>query len=346
MRVAVVCPYDLGRRGGVQDQATRLVRWLGAADHEAVLIGPGETGPDGAVLLGKAMVIRANRSAAPITLKPASVARVREATEGADVVHVHEPLMPAVGPAALKLGPGAKVATFHADPSRAVRGMYSLGRSLARLLLSQATVLTAVSEIAASAVRRVRPVRIVPNGIDVAEYGGGAAVPGRVVFVGRDDPRKGLDVLLEAWPVIVAALPTATLEVVGAERPQELPGVRFLGSISEAGKRSALASAQVMAAPNTGGESFGVVLLEGMASGCAVVASGIPAFATLLAGSGELVAPGDADGLARAVIRLLEDDDRRRSLVAAARERAMAFDGPVVARRYLDAYEEALTIAG
>jgi len=346
VRVAVVCPYDLGAPGGVQDQATRLVRWLGSAGHDAVLIGPGETGPAGAVLLGRTRVITANRSAAPISLDPAAAGRIGEAASGADVVHVHEPLMPVVGPAALRAGAGVKVATFHADPSRAVRGLYSLGRLAARLLLSPAVVLTAVSEVAASAVRPIRPVRIVPNGIDVGEYGGGAQVPGRVVFLGRDDPRKGLDLLLEAWPQVIAALPAATLEVVGADRPQEHAAVRFLGPASEAGKRAALASAQVMAAPNTGAESFGLAVLEGMASGCAVVASGSPAFAALLAGSGVLVAPSDAGGLAGAIIRLLQDDDRRSSLGAAARERAMTFDGPVVARAYLDAYEEALTLAG
>jgi phosphatidylinositol alpha-mannosyltransferase len=345
VKVAVVCPYDLGVPGGVQDQTTRLVRWLHDLGHDAVLVGPGTTGPEGAVLLGPTTAVRVNRSSAPIRLTPATARRVREATAGADVVHVHEPLVPAIGLAAIRAGSGVKVATFHADPSTTVRRLYAAGRAVARLVLSRAAVVTAVSETAASAVRRFRPVRIVPNGIDAADYGIGAQMPGRVVFLGRDDPRKGLDVLLEAWPRVTAAVPSASLEVIGARRRTPPAGVTYRGELSEADKRAALAAAQVMVAPNTGGESFGVVVLEGMASRCAVVASGIAAFASLLAGTGELVAPGDRAGLASAVVRLLGDEERRSAMAAAARQRAMDFDGPVVAGAYLSAYHEAISLA-
>jgi phosphatidyl-myo-inositol alpha-mannosyltransferase len=345
MRIAIVCPYDLGVHGGVQDQTTRLVKWLGAAGHQARLIGPGETGPEGSVLLGRTSRVRINRSTAPIGLGPGAVVALRRATADADVIHVHEPFVPAVGMAALKVGMGAKVATFHADPSRAVRGVYSLGRSVARIMLSQATVLTAVSATAASALRRVRPVRIVPNGIDVAEYGAGDKQPGRVVFVGRDDPRKGLAVLLDAWPAVLAAAPNAELHLVGVERDVAVPSVVVHGLVAEEEKRAVLAGAEVHVAPNTGGESFGVVVLEGMASRCAVVASGIPAFAAVLAGAGELVPPNDPAGLAAAIVRLLGDPERRAALADAAHRRAMDFDGSVVAAGYAAAYEEAVALA-
>lgn len=342
MKVAVVSPYDLDRHGGVQDQARRLVRWLSGAGHEAILVGPGTEEAEDTVLLGPARVISANRSAVPITLNFRIRGRLDEVVGDADIAHIHEPLMPLVGPAALRVEGPAKVATFHADPSRLVRSGYRFGRPVLRRILRSASAVTAVSPVAASAIERVVPCRLVPNGIDLHEYATGPKVHGHVAFLGRDDPRKGLDVLLAAWPRIMSVVPEARLSVIGAARPDPPPGVEFLGAVDDEEKRSVLRSASVLAAPNLGGESFGIVVAEGMAAGCAVVASAIPAFVTVLGDSGVLVAPGDANGLGEAVAGLLFDPDRVAALGGAARRRATRFDGAEVAGAYLDVYAEAL----
>ena len=342
MRVAIVCPYDLGKHGGVQDQATRLVGWLGSAGHEAVLVGPGGSGPDGAVLLGTARVVKANRSTAPISFDPRVGRQLREIFAEVDVAHIHEPLMPSVGVAASLVGSVPKVGTFHADPPRWVRRSYKGARALARRLASRLDVVTATSSVSLSAVSPFVDPRIVPNGIDTASYGHGIKTPRSVSFLGRDDARKGLSVLLEAWPYVAEAVPGVTLTVMGAQRESDRSDVRYLGRVSEETKRAELAASEVYCAPNLGGESFGIVVAEAMASGCAAVVSAIPAFAHVTAGAAELVAPGDVDGLAGRLVAVLTDDDRRTRLQGAAQRRATDFDGASVAAAYLEAYEEAI----
>ena len=172
LHVALVCPYDLGRHGGVQDQVLELARWLGEEGHRATVIGPGETEREGTVLVGRARVVRANRSAAPVALGPMVWSRVAEALAGADVIHVHEPLMPAVSLAALRAGPAPVVATLHADASAKVRRGLRIGRPAVRRLLGRAAVVTAVSPVAAAVVAGAVPVRLVPNGIDTAVWSG------------------------------------------------------------------------------------------------------------------------------------------------------------------------------
>lgn len=341
MRVAVVSPYDLGKPGGVQDQAIRLVGWLIEAGHEAVLVGPGTHSPVDAVLLGPTTTIDTNRSRAPIGLGRGTTAAVHEAVAGFDVVHVHEPFVPMVSLAALRTDGPAKVATFHADPSRWVRRLYQLGSGAARRALN-GSVVTAVSPVAGSAIEGLADYRIVPNGIDVADYGDGPKVAGRVTFLGRDDERKGLSVLLEAWPAIIAAVPDAALHVIGAERESDLAGVTFLGRVSEADKRAALAVSTVHCAPNLGGESFGLVVLEAMASSSAIVASAIAAFEYVAGDAAVFVAPGDAATLAIAVIDLLGDPPRATAAGRVGRLRSERFDGATVAAAYIEAYQEAI----
>lgn len=346
MKIGVVCPYDLSRHGGVQDQTTRLVRWLRSAGHEALLIGPGREGPEDAVLLGSTTIIPANAAETPISLDPRVFRRVARALDGVDVAHVHEPLMPLVSTSAMRVRDPAIVATFHADPPSWVRSTYGAAKRVWRREMRNAQVVTTVSPVAAGAIAGFTGFRVIPNGIDVEEYRHGPMVPGRVAFLGRDDRRKGLTVLLEAWPFVREEVPEATLVVAGAERPEAPPGVTFLGRISEAEKRSVLAEAEVFCAPNLGGESFGIVVAEAMASGCAVVASALPAFAHVVGDAGELVSPGDIAGLGQRLAALLQDSDRRVQLANAAAVRVRRFDSSVVAAQYLAAYEEALARAG
>jgi phosphatidylinositol alpha-mannosyltransferase len=162
-----------------------------------------------------------------------------------------------------------------------------------------------------------------------------------VVFVGRDEPRKGLDVLLDAWPEVRAVHPGAHLHVVGAERPAGPEGVVFLGRVDEARKRDELLEASVLCAPNLGGESFGLVVAEGMAAACAVVAADIPAFRAVLGDDGLLVEPGDPNTLGSAVAGLLADPAAAGRLGERARRAARRFDAGAVAAAYLDAYRAA-----
>lgn len=345
MRVGLVCPYDLGRPGGVQDQVIRLSRWLKDAGHTVVTIAPGERDEADFVSVGPATVVRANGAATPVALSPRVAGRVVEALDGLDVVHVHEPLMPQVSLAVLRHASKPLVGTFHADVSKVAGLAYTLGRPVTRRWIESLDVITAVSPIAARVVEFTNRVRVIPNGIDVDAYGPGVKDPQSVVFLGRDDPRKGLSVLLGAWPHVRRDHPGATLTVVGADqRGEPVPGVVFLGRVTESEKRRALASAAIYCAPNLSGESFGIVVAEGMAAGCAVVASGLPAFSRVVGDAGVLVAPGDEKGLAAAITTLLDDPDRAATLGAAARQQVRRFDGPVVAAGYVSAYEDAIDL--
>ncbi len=342
MRVALVCPYDLGKPGGVQDQVAMLARWLAHEGHDPVVVGPGRDGPEAAVLVGATVTIPANRSAAPISVDPRVVTRVRKAVDGADVVHVHEPFMPAVSLAATLTGSAPTVGTFHADAPSWARRLLASGRVITRSLASRLDVVTAVSEVARSSVGVLPSVRIIPNGLDLARFGPSAKEPSSVVFLGRDDKRKGLSVLLRAWPRVREQHPSAHLRVVGASRDTEMAGVDFLGRVSEETKVSVLASSGIAVAPNTGGESFGIVIVEAMASGCAVVATALPAFISVLGGAGELVEVGDSDGLAERIVSLLDDEQRRSSKASTAMDRARIYDMEAVGRSYLNAYADAI----
>jgi len=344
MRIGLVSPYDLGRPGGVQDQVIRLAGWLADEGHEPAIVGPGDEGPDGAVLLGPTTAISANKANTPIRLDPRVGRRLTEALAHVDVIHVHEPLMPAVSPAALRVDGPAKVATFHADPPTWVRRLYRHGRTGVRYAVRNAGVVTAVSPIAGSSIDGVVDYRIIPNGIDTSAYRTGPKVPGRVVFLGRDDERKGLQILLDAWPAVTAAHPEATLHVLGATRETAPSGVRFLGRVDEATKRDELGGAAVFCAPNLGGESFGIIVAEAMASACAVVASSIPAFEHVAGDAALFAPPGDAATLAGRIGALLGDPARAAALGAAAGLRVERFSGPAVARRYVAAYRDALNV--
>lgn len=345
MKVGLVCPYDMGRPGGVQDQVVRLSGWLRDAGHTTTVVAPGSSDMSGFVSAGPATVVPANGSAVPLALHPAAAQRAVAAVDGLDVVHVHEPLMPQVSLAVLRRSQQPLVGTFHSDVSTAASLAYSLGRPLTGRWIARLDVITAVSPIAARVVDYTKRVRMVPNGIDVDDYAPGSKTPGSVVFLGRNDPRKGLAVLLDAWSLVRERHPEAALTVLGADPPpRAIAGVTFAGRVSEAVKRATLGASLVYCAPNLGGESFGIVIAEGMAAGCAVVASGLPAFARVLGNDGVLVAPGDSNGLGVAISALLDEPDTLGALGTAARNAVRRFDGGVVAKEYVAAYEEAINI--
>lgn len=321
VRIGLVSPYSLDEPGGVQAQVLGLAEALAGRGHEPVVVGPRRT-----------LRVRANGS-----LVPMGVGGPGKALDDVDVAHVHEPVLP-FGLAAL----GADrptVATFHADPPAWGVAAIKATAPVIRGRLADART-TAVSTIAARPWQAIglEPV-IIPNGVAVPEPAPTPTrAPHRVAFVGRDDPRKGLGRLLRAWPAVRAAVPDAELVVVGAEAEGE--GVVGLGRVDEDEKWQALAGAAVACAPNSGGESFGIVLVEAMASGCALVCTDLPAFRETAGDAAVFV--GRDEPLDEALAALLTDEGSRRRLSDAGRERATSYRWETVTDRYLAMYAAAL----
>jgi phosphatidylinositol alpha-mannosyltransferase len=314
---------------------------------------------------GKPVSVPYNGSVAKVNFGPVSAARVRRwIKEGEfDVLHVHEPASPTLSVLACWAARGPMVATWHSSQtrSRALSAAYYLMQTAmekisARIAVSEAARQTLVQHLGGDAV-------LIPNGVVVADYEAAQPLPGyprsgpTLFFIGRiDEPRKGLQVLLAALPRIAEKHPQVEVLVAGPgdqdEAAEDLePGlrdrVRFLGLVSDADKVRAFASADIYVAPNTGGESFGIVLLESMSAGTPVVASNLEAFASVLEGghAGELFDSEDPQSLARTVSALLDDHARRTELVQVGRRRALQFDWDVVAREIEQVYES-VTVSG
>jgi phosphatidylinositol alpha-mannosyltransferase len=374
VRVGIVVPYSYSFWGGVVEHAEEQARALAELGVETrVLIGHDPRGrlsrllhptagrfepPPAHVLpLGRSVITPANHSLANIVLSASAVVRLRRALvrERFDLLHVHEPLTPALGVAALASATCPIVATFHAaGPSRwRVPAM-----SLWGFLLERIDVRIAVSEPAAETARGYAPgdYRLIPNGVRVPER---VAVDGRaqqVVFVGRHEPRKGLRALLRAWPGVhrrtgvrlrvVGADPLAVRYLLGRERvPPE--GIDLLGTLSGAELDRELAHAKLLVAPSLGRESFGMVLTRAFAAATPVVASDIEAYRRLVApGVGLLVPPGDHVALAGAMLALLADESRRRRLGAAARTLAVRYAWPALAAELHRIYERLVDRSG
>jgi phosphatidylinositol alpha-mannosyltransferase len=348
----------------VRDLAVALQR-LG---HQVSVLAPTDDDsdlPPYVVSSGRPISVSYNGSKAKVAFGPVSTRRVRRwLREGEfDVLHVHEPASPSVSILSCWAARGPIVATWHSsmERSRALSAMYSLVQTAlekvsARIAVSEAARQTLVEHMGGDAV-------LIPNGVDCSAFGDAAPLPGwpgdggSLFFIGRiDEPRKGLPVLLDALPAIAAAHPGVRLLVAGpgdvAEfqeslAPEIASRVEFLGLVSEQDKARAFVSADVYVAPNTGGESFGIVLLEAMASGTPVLASDIEAFRRVLddGRSGASFANEDPADLARVAIALLGDADERTRLATEGRARAREFDWETVARRVVEVYE-AVTVTG
>ena len=343
MRVCLVSPYDLTRPGGVQAQVRGLAGWLTARGDEVRIVAPALSEGDRGAAVGRVTRIRTNRSVAPISLSAGIGAAMAPTIEWAEVAHIHEPLMPRVGWAALRLA-GSRVATFHADPPGWVKRAYWVAGRWARPLTGPDTVVTAVSRQAAGALpKRWAPERIVPNGVDISAPPADAKRRrGRVVFLGRDEPRKGLRVLLAAWARIQQRHPHARLVVMGCSHSDPPDGVTFLGRVSEEVKHRTLATAEVFVAPQLGGESFGIVLVEAMAAGCALVASDLDPFRDVAGSAGRFFEPGDVGQLVQRVDEVLSDKSLSEQRSRAGRGRAGRYSWDVVGAAYRECYQEAL----
>lgn len=365
MRVGIVCPYSFDIPGGVQNHVQDLAEALIALGHTVNVLAPAEGAerlPAYVTCAGRAVAVRYNGSVARLAFGPISASRVRRwlADGGFDVLHVHEPVTPSLSMLAVLYARGPVVATFHTALTRS-RAM-AAAQGMLRLVLEKITARIAVSDLA----RRVQVEHLdggaweIPNGVAVAKFAEAQPLPGwpapggTVGFLGRfTEPRKGFATLLAAYARLVAERPEVRLLVAGPGDPDELdvpvpPNAVFLGKVSEPDKARMLRSIDVYAAPNTGGESFGMILTEAMAAGTPVLASDLDAFRRVLDGgrAGVLVPVDDVPAWAEALAVLLDDPDRRAELSARARQAVAAFDWPVVARRVLEVYATAVHIAG
>ena len=362
MKVGLVCPYTWDIPGGVQAHVHDLALALIGLGHDVSVITPADDEaalPPYITSTGRAVPVPYNGAVARMAFGPLSARRVRRwLREGDfDVVHVHEPTTPSLSLLATWSFDGPLVATFHTSVQRArtLAAAYpilqtALEKISARIAVSQAARRTLVEHLGGDAV-------MIPNGVSMAGFAGVEPFPGwpgdggALGFLGRfEEARKGLPVLLAAFEKLAADRPGLRLLIAGPGDPDEvrdaLPAdvfdrVHLLGQVSDADKARMLASVDVYVAPNIGGESFGIVLLEAMAVGTPVLASDLEAFRAVLDGgrSGQLFATGDSDGLAVKAAELLDDPDARAALVVLGRATARSYDWSTVARDIVRVYE-------
>ncbi|WTW93240.1 glycosyltransferase family 4 protein [Streptomycetaceae bacterium NBC_01309] len=364
MKIGVVCPYSWDVPGGVQYHVRDLANWLIAHGHDVSVLAPADDDtplPPYVVGAGRAVPVRYNGSVARLNFGFLSAARVRRWIHdgGFDVLHIHEPATPSLSLLACWAASGPVVATFHtSNPrSRAMIAAYpilqpALEKISARIAVSEYARRTLVEHLGGDAV-------VIPNGVEVAFFAdarpepswqGTADVP-TLGFIGRiDEPRKGLPVLLDAFPRIVEAFPGARLLVAGRgdteEAAEGLPDavrdqVTFLGMVSDADKARLLRSVDVYVAPNTGGESFGIILVEALSAGAPVLASDLDAFRQVLDGgrAGELFPVEDSAALADAAVGLLRDPERRTALRETGLRHVRRYDWETVGADILGVYE-------
>ena len=365
MRIGIVCPYSFDAPGGVQNHVRDLAQALIARGHEVSVLAPSEQAPmpPYAVSAGGALPVPYNGSVARVSFGPVVAARVRKwLREGRfDVLHLHEPATPSISLLALWAAECPVVATFHTSNVRS-RAM-SASATILRPSMEKITARIAVSEYARDTlVNHIggEPV-VIPNGVYVAQYRDAAprqewrGREGTVAFVGRlDEPRKGFGLLASAFGRVAAERPGLRLLVVGGgdidRARSRLPSgardqVTFLGAAPDEDKAAALRTADVYVAPNTGGESFGIILVEAMAAGATVLASDIPAFTKVL-GSGRygVLFPSEhVDALGDALAALLDDPVRRATLDAESKQAVRRYDWGTVANQILQVYETVTT---
>lgn len=350
MRIGLVCPYSLSSPGGVQHQVIGLARALERQGHEVSVVAPGEVPRDcGGISVGRAFGFRVNGSVAPMAPQPTAAARAVRAIcrGGFDVLHLHEPLAPSITIPVLLAHAAPMVGTFHAAGHRTP---YRWAAPLLRGLASRIDVRVAVSEPAAQLAEQHLggSYELLFNGIDVSRYRAPAveAAGMRVLFLGRHEPRKGLDVLLDALPLLprcvsvrVAGNGPATARL--RERHRGDKRIRWLGRLTDADKILELHAASVLCAPSRHGESFGMVLLEAMAAGTPVVASDVPGYRSLSsqADAAHFVPPGDPNALAAGLLRVLSDRRLAAELRAKGAEIVTRFSMDALALRYAQIYD-------
>jgi phosphatidylinositol alpha-mannosyltransferase len=350
MKVGIVVPYSWSYWGAVPEHAELQAEALRRVGVETrTIIGHDPPGsftrvlhprhgrhgrpPPDVIPVGRSVIVPANGALPNIVLSPASSPRIKRALreERFDVLHLHEPMTPAICTATLAWARCPVVATFHASGEL---GWLKGGKVVWGFLMDRIDHRIAVSEAARESVSRYFPAEyeLIPNGVLIPPEADAGKREHRIVFIGRHDPRKGMPVLLRAWPDIHRRT-GARLRIVGADplmvrlalarADVEDAAIDSLGFLSQEELTEELLSAKALAAPSLGGESFGMVLTRAFACATPVVASDITGYRDVMTDeTGLLVPPGDPDALANALVALLEDEPGRRLLGEAARRLA------------------------
>ncbi len=364
MRIGIVCPYSFDVPGGVQFHVRDLAEHLLGKGHAVSVLAPADDDtpvPWYVESAGRAVPVKYNGSVARLAFGPVSATRVRRwlAEGGFDVLHLHEPVSPSLSMLALWAATGPLVATFHTANlrSRTMQAAFpilrpSLEKISARIAVSEDARRTLVEHFGGDAV-------VIPNGVYVDRFSTASPRPHwqgtperpTVAFVGRiDEPRKGLPVLAAAVPAVLARHPGTRFLVLGRGdgdealeglAPEHRAAVELLGPLGDDDKAALLRSVDVYLAPHTGGESFGIVLVEAMSAGAPVVASDLGAFRRVLDDGelGLLFPVGDPAALAAALSGLLADPAERARVSAIAAGAVRRYDWSRVAAQVLAVYE-------
>jgi phosphatidylinositol alpha-mannosyltransferase len=366
VRVGLVSPYPWDVPGGVVAHVRDLAETLIGLGHDVSVITPVDDDeaplPSWVTRAGRSVPVPFNGSVSRLVFGPVSAARVRRwlAEGDFDVLHLHSPETLSLSLLALMNARGPIVATFHAaNPRSRILAMLQsplqvqLEKLTGRIAVSPAARKTIVEHLGGDAV-------VIPNGVHVDRFASASTLDGwpgeggALGFVGRiDERRKGLDVLLDAMPLLWHTQPDLRLLVAG---PGELdhdvdPRVTVLGRVDEDHKASVYRSVDVFVAPNTGGESFGIILLEAMAAGTPIVASDLDAFRRVLESgdtdgpAGAVATVGDPESLAHACAGLLASPARRDALRSAGRKLVSRYDWSVVGREVIRVYETAISVS-
>jgi phosphatidylinositol alpha-mannosyltransferase len=365
IKVGMVCPYGWDNPGGVQTHIRELTQHLLDEGHEVSVFAPvtNEENIDEPWLVnaGKPISIPVNGSVARVLFGPIASSRVKQwISQGDfDLLHLHEPAIPSLSLLACSAATGPMVGTFHVSSPKQ-KAIYAIGPILepivekltARIAVSESARLTLKDHFDTDAV-------VIPNGIESAQYANAQPTvhwrnPNTIGFIGRfDEPRKGLQVLIDALPIISRFVPDIKVLVAGPGDSEEFVkgldvGLRnriaFLGFLTDEEKASFLKSIDIYVAPNTGGESFGIILTEALSAGTPVVASDIPAFRAVLdnGNAGLLFKNEDAADLAKVLISLLRDKELQLKLSTNGKMSSQKYDWQVVAEQILSVYEMAM----
>lgn len=372
MKIALVSPYDFSFPGGVCNHISSLEHFLTQMGNLVKVIAPAShavtTFGDRFIPIGKPRPVPASGSICRITVSPWLSSRINSVldAEQFDIIHLHEPLMPMLCTTVLRLAPTATVGTFHATGGRPG---YNFGKPLSTMLLKRwfrrLNGKIAVSPPAREFVGNCFPgyYNIIPNGVNLEQFS--PDVPAidkyndgkiNILFVGRLEHRKGLNYLLKAFQLLKKQAYNCRLIVVGPGtrlrgkykrwvRRRNLEDVIFVGPVSSDDLPRYYKTADIYCSPATGCESFGVVLLEAMATGTPIVASDIDGYASVLhhGEEGLLVPPRDWEKLAQALITLITDEPLRKQMGARGIARAPEYSWAHISRQVYNYYVRVLS---
>jgi len=365
IRIGMVCPYGWDTPGGVQTHMKDLAQYLLGEGHQVSILAPitneNAVMQDFVVNAGKPISIPMNGSVARVLFGPIASSRAKQwiAAGDFDLLHLHEPAIPSLSLLACSAAEGPLVGTFHVSTPKK-KAIYAIGPIL-EPIVEKLTARIAVSELARSTLKDHfdTDAVVIPNGIAGVKYAQAPIVAeyndkNVIGFLGRfEEPRKGLQVLLDALAIVSRFAPDVKLLIAGPGDSAEVlknvdsqlrNRIKFVGQLDDAQKASFLRSIPIYVAPNTGGESFGIILTEALSAGTAVIASDIPAFKSTLENGeiGALFKNGDAADLARVIVSLLRDKELREQYANKGKLGAQKYDWQVVAEQIENVYEMAI----